>query len=292
VDAVLMVLGGQNPYAAAHLDPLGAVNAHAPGYGGYKYLPVMIGIHTPFVMSIGPMGMLWANALMVAILCAMVYAMVAGAEARIIAIAALLVTPELAESSLAMGFNDLPGTLFVLGAFLVRNRSAMLCGLLVGLGVSCKLMPALVATTILFPPRQWKAYIAGGALGLLPTLVFLAWDPAPFLRNIVWFNLVRWPDPTSWRMFAPVWLGRAASVGAVLAGLGGSAWLALRAWREAPQRNAMELRLQFFVMAVLVIIMAGATAHDDYMIWWMPALVVLLARNLDWQHRGIAVRRS
>ena len=276
VDAVRMVLDGHNPYAAAQLDPLGAVNAHAPGFGGYKYLPVMIAIHLPFVVPFGPMAVLWANALMMAALCAVVCVMVRDRAARLTAIAVLLVAPEMAESSFAMGFNDLPGTLLVLAAFAVWGRWPLAAGLLVGLGVSCKLMPALAAVTILFPPRRWKPYAVGVALGGLPILAFLAWDAQAFLRNIVLFNLVRWPDPTSWRMIAPAWMGKAASLGAVALWLGGSARLA---WRAQGGEVPLDARLRLFAIVTLALIMAGATAHDDYMIWWMPALAVLLARE-------------
>jgi hypothetical protein len=91
----------------------------------------------------------------------------------------LLATPELAETALAMGYNDSIGTLLALAAFLVRGRSALLAGLLVGCSMSCKLMPGLVAATIVFPPDRWKSYAAGMAAGLLPTVLFLAWDPTP-----------------------------------------------------------------------------------------------------------------
>jgi hypothetical protein len=292
IDAVRVVGEGHNPYAAARLDPLGAVNAHAPGYGGYKYLPLMIGLHAPFVAAFGPMGVLVCNLAMIALLCAMVQATVRGPEARLIGLAVLLVTPELMESSLAMGFNDLPGTLLVLAAFLVSRgldfRAALLSGLLLGCSVSCKLMPAAVAITLLFPPRHWLAYGLGVGMGLLPTLAFLAWDPAAFLRNVILFNLVRLPDPTSWRLFAPLWLGKAASLGAMSLWLGTSGWLAWRSWRNGQQPLsadpvAIELRLKLYVLLVLVVTMAGATAHDDYMIWWMPALVLLLAREADLQ---------
>jgi hypothetical protein len=53
------------------------------------------------------------------------------------------------------------------------------------------------------------------AAGLLPTVLFLAWDPDAFIRNVLLFNLVRSPDGTSWRLFAPAWLGRVASLGAL-----------------------------------------------------------------------------
>jgi hypothetical protein len=177
-----------------------------------------------------------------------------------------------------MGYNDSIGTLLALAAFLVRGRSALLAGLLVGCSMSCKLMPGLVAATIVFPPDRWKSYAAGMAVGLLPTVLFLAWDPDAFIRNVLLFNLVRSPDGTSWRLFAPAWLGRVASLGALGFWLAGSAWLAWRS-RNANSSTGAEgcpVRLALFVAVTLGLIMTGSTAHDDYMIWWMPAVLAIL----------------
>ncbi|WP_206239944.1 glycosyltransferase 87 family protein [Novosphingobium terrae] len=206
VDAARLLLEGQNPYAAA-LDPYGAANAHDPAFGGYKYLPLMILTHMPFVVPMGPLAVLGINLLLVTLLCGVIWKLLerkaqdaVTSDERLVVLAVLLATPELAESALAMGFNDLAGTVLVLGAFLLRERSAMLAGLFVGCSLSCKLMPGLAAATIVFPPERWKHYLLGMALGLLPTLVFLVWEPQAFIRNVLLFNLVRSPDPTSWRM--------------------------------------------------------------------------------------------
>lgn len=279
LDAARILAQGHNPYAAS-LDPYGVSNAHDPAFGGYKYLPLMILLHLPLAGPLGPMAVLWVNAACVAGLCGVVWGLSRGARTgdRLIAVALLLATPELAETALAMGYNDSIGTLLALTAFLVRGRSALLAGLLVGCSMSCKLMPGLVAATIVFPPDRWKSYAAGMAAGLLPTVLFLAWDPDAFIRNVLLFNLVRSPDGTSWRLFAPAWLGRVASLAALGFWLAGSAWLAWRS-RNANSSTGAEgcpVRLALFVAVTLGLIMTGSTAHDDYMIWWMPAVLAII----------------
>lgn len=286
IDAVHILLQGHNPYAAA-LDPYGAINAHDPAFGGYKYLPLMIAVYLPFVVLFGAMGVLWANVLLVGALCVVIWGWISrnttgpsgASDVRPLAIALLLATPELAETTLAMGYNDVVGSLLVLAAFLVRGRSALLAGLLVGCSLSMKLMPGLVAAAVVFPPDRWKAYGTGMAVGMLPTVLFLAWDPAAFIRNILLFNLVRSPDPTSWRMFAPAALGSVAALGALTFWLGASAWLALHSWRGKVVAvfgwGEPYTRLILFIVATLLLIMSGSTAHDDYMIWWMPAVILI-----------------
>lgn len=270
IDAAQLVWHGHNPWAAV-IDPYGAINGHSPAYGGYKYLPLMIAANLPFVLPFGPGAVLWVDLACVAALAWLVRAL-AGAPYGWIALAVILATPELAETSLAMGYNDALGMALVLGAMLAWPRSAALAGLLVGASLSCKLMPGLVAATILFPATRWRAYCAGLALGLVPDALALAWAPEPFLRNVLLFNFVRLPDSTSWRMIAPAWAGRAASLGALALWLG----LSLTMLRPGP---AIERRIMLFVIASLALIITGSTAHDDYMIWWMPALVALLARG-------------
>ncbi|WP_353228829.1 hypothetical protein, partial [Novosphingobium sp.] len=72
VDAARLVWAGQNPYAA-QIDVYGAINAHGPGYGGYKYLPLMIAVYLPFILPFGPNAVLWVDAATLAVLAALVW---------------------------------------------------------------------------------------------------------------------------------------------------------------------------------------------------------------------------
>ncbi len=194
----------------------------------------------------------------------------------------IIATPELAETSLAMGYNDVLGVVFVMAGFALWSRSAALAGLMVGFSLSCKLMPGLVALTLLFPASRWKPYCLGLAAGLVPDLLALLWDPMPFVRNVLLFNFVRVPDSTSWRMLAPASIGRVAGLAGMALWLSVSGGVLLaQVTRFGGGREGVTLdrRMILFAVITLVLIMTGSTAHDDYMIWWMPAAVALFARD-------------
>ena len=294
VDAAHVLWHGANPWAA-QIDAYGAINGHGAAYGGYKYLPLMIVAYLPFVLPFGASAVLWVDAAIVAAMAVLVW-MLARRDAQgvpqagmgLIAIAVLLATPELAETSLAMGYNDALGMALVLAAMVCWRRSAGLAGLLIGFSLSCKLMPGLVAMTLLFPAQRWKPYMLGLLAGLVPDMVVLAWAPLPFVRNVLLFNFVRLPDSTSWRMLAPGWVGRVASLAALAFWLG-SSLLVLAAPRLPALADLARLdrRMMLFVVAVLLLIITGSTAHDDYMIWWMPAALALFARDRG-THKGAA----
>jgi hypothetical protein len=120
-------------------------------------------------------------------------------------------------------------------------------------------------------------------------MVALVWGPLPFVRNVLLFNFVRLPDLTSWRMLAPGWVGRVASLVALAFWLG-SSMLVLVASRLPAAANFVQLdrRIMLFVVAVLLLIITGSTAHDDYMVWWMPAVLAMFARDRG-MRAGVAV---
>jgi hypothetical protein len=129
-----------------------------------------------------------------------------------------------------------------------------------------------------FPARPLEILCRGNGCGPAADGAVPRLGPDAFIRNVLLFNLVRSPDGTSWRLFAPAWLGRVASLGALGFWLAGSAWLAWRS-RNANSSTGAEgcpVRLALFVAVTLGLIMTGSTAHDDYMIWWMPAVLAII----------------
>ncbi len=258
------LLHGQNPY----LLPIDT-GPESAGYTGYKYLPVMIAAYLPLGALFGQRGVLLTN---LAVLLACLWLMRRVAHSTIAPLL-LLMLPLVSEQVFAKGATDLLPVLFLLGACALFERSPLLTGVCVGLSISAKLIPGALFLPCLIPPTKRWHYVLGIAIGLLPTLPFIAMSPQSFLDNVVWFNLQRVADPTSWLFEMPTTLALAAHL-AMLAGfLAASVYV----WRQA---LTLLTRCGLGAMLTLGAILAGPAAHHNYQLWWLPFYGVILARAL------------
>jgi len=264
---------GLNPYDL-QIDVYGADLADNTTYGGYKYLPGMPIVYGPLVLLTGARSILLTNAILCTVMAAAIFCLsrkLAG-EAKYFAILLFLSTPIVSVQALTEGATDVAPVLLVLMAFLQWGRSSFLAGVLIGLSLSMKPVPALFAATLLFPSKreEWWRYVLGIVLGALPALPYLAWSPQSFINNVFFFNVIRPPDPTTWRFHAPDWAGRVAVMASVLA------WVSLCLWCFAV-RAGLRARLYAFFMITVGVVLAAPSDHDNYALWWTPVLVILLA---------------
>jgi hypothetical protein len=271
-EAARAMWAGLNPYDV-RLDYYGATIVHDAAYGGYKYLPGMPILYGPLIILTGARSVLLTNAVLCTATAAAVFCLsrkLAG-EARYFPILLFLSTPIVSVQALAEGATDAAPILLVLVAFLQWGRSSFLAGVLIGLSLSMKPVPALFAAMLLVPSEkeEWGHYIAGIVLGALPVLPYLAWSPRSFLNNVVFFNLIRPPDSTTWRYHAPVWAGRVAMMASVLT------WVSVCLWCFVA-RVGLRARLYAFFVITLGVILAASSDHDNYALWWTPVLVILL----------------
>src|SRR3954447_16435025 len=160
-----------------------------------------------------------------------------------------VVIPGRTEQPCAMGATDVAPVLLILVAFIKWNRYPLLTGLLIGLSLSMKPIPAAFAASLCGPLRkeEWRPYIQGILLGLLPALPFLVWSPQNLIHNAFVFNVIRPADSTTWRFYAPAWAGQVASVAALLTWMGISLWCLVA-------RAGLKARLCAFVLVVLGIL--------------------------------------
>lgn len=270
-----VLLAGGNPYLVP-LDPRTAGDGMS--FAGYKYPPAMALAYLPLGAPLAERGVQLTNLLLQL---GVVWAMIRVASeigsrlAGLIAAALYLSLPLLPFQLFAKGVTDLAAVLPLLIALVLSERHAVLAGLCVGLSLSAKPLPGALLVPICLPAtgRARLSYGAGIALGLVPSLVYLAWSPAALWQNVVLFNLVRPIDSTSWLFLMP----SAASV--VLR----AAWLALYlavtayVWRARP---ALAARCGLAVILMLATMLSGPASHDNYQLWWLPFFAVLLGLAL------------
>jgi Glycosyltransferase family 87 len=233
---------------------------------GFKYGPAMLAFYAPFLAAFGPAGFPISHLLLFLFT---VWALAAWARAQrgaacwtALAIAPFVLTRHVATNILDQGHLDLlPTLLCLMGVIAAGRRQYAMAACAIGASIAGKLLPGLAFVPLLFAGPLWSA-----ALALAIPLVCLA----PFAINDwtgLWHNIgypfTRDPDSTAlmFSLAGPlVWIVRLAALGVI-------GWLLLRAQRRRWGRGET---LDWIVGAQLAILAAGATLHNNYMVWLLP----------------------
>jgi hypothetical protein len=269
---------GDNPYAAP-LDSAAEGTMRQPRFAGYKYLPVTLAAYLPLGAPLGERGIVLTNLLLDLAAVALIFGLAAELAGTPAAgwLAALLYLslPLIPFQLFAKGVTDLAAVVPLLAALLLIERSALWCGLCIGLSLAAKPVPGVLLLPCCLPasPRARALYGAGVALGVLPAIAFLLWSPTPFLDNIVLFNLARPADSTSWLFDAPAVAGTIARALALSCYVAAFAFI----WRQRP---GLAVRIGGAIMLALAAILAGPAAHHNYQLWWLPLAAALLGAAL------------
>jgi hypothetical protein len=273
--AVTALAQGGNPYALA-IDPLaGGMGAGAASFHGYKYLPAMLAVYAPLCLALGLRGIVVTNMVLQGATAAALRALAkrgGGAVAGNAVAAIYLGLPFVAFQLFRTGANDLAAVLPLLLALLLVERHPFWSGVLVGLSLGAKLMPALAVLPCLMPrPGERTRYAAGVAVGLLPIVPFAAAAPGAFAANILLFNALRPIDDTSWLYGLSGWV----AIGARAVAAAALAVLYRRIWRRPP---GLEARGAACVLAILLVFAVAPEMHHNYYLWFIPFLAPLAAR--------------
>jgi hypothetical protein len=233
---------------------------------GFKYGPAMLAFYWPFLAAFGPFGIPIAHALLFLLTVAAIAWWARTERGAVfwtaLAIAPFVLTPHVATNILEQGHLDLFPTLLCLaGAIAAGRRQYAVAACTIGTSIAAKLLPGLAFVPLLFAGPWWSL-----ALTLAIPIVCVA----PFavndwtgLRHNIGYPFTRDPDSTALMFLLPgpwAWIVR-------LAALGVMGWLLLRAQRRQWARGET---LDWIVGAQLAILAAGATLHNNYMVWLLP----------------------
>jgi len=159
------------------------------------------------------------------------------------------------------------------------------CGLLVGLAISAKLLPGGLWLPILLAPRGRGRYLAGIAMGLVPCLPFLLWNPHAFFGNVFLYNALRPVQDSSAIFGLPKVIQMLAKLPAMVIYL----LIARKTWRG--DMDAIR-RCGWAVVLTLSLLLAAPINHPNYDVWWLVPLCVTTTAVLfnpacyEWMSRG------
>lgn len=268
---------GESPYAL----PIDREALAKPGgerFGGYKYGPMTAAAYMPLGLPLGARGLLAENMILDLLGAAIIGWLGARWGRGRLAAALWLATPMVAEQLIGRGVTD-PAAILpaLLGLPLCANRP-LVAGLLIGLSLSAKLMPGAAFLVGCLPPTPdgRRAYALGAGIGFLPMLALALWDPTGATANILLFNAARTPDSTSLLGSLPPDLAATLGPFARAAALAIVAGLGLFTLRAAPDLRA---RTAAIAIALILLILTGPAAHQNYMLWWLPLMVLLVASS-------------
>ncbi len=275
--AARAMAAGKNPYAVP-VDRRAESGEQGRNYDGFKYMPLMAVAYAPAALANSERGVILINAclhVLTAVLVFLIARLLGGDLAGAFAVLFYMWTRMLVRQLFGPGVTDLAAVVPLLAAFLASEAYPLASGLLVGVSVSTKILPALALVPFFAPAvnplrdSRGARFWIGFACGCLPALAYFAWSPADFLSNAVFFSLFRPVDSTSWLDGHPAaWRqGSAAVLFFVLAGGMLFRWIR----RPAPRGRALLILAMIVAMTLL-----GPVNHGNYQLWWIPWMAAVL----------------
>jgi hypothetical protein len=271
LDAVSALLSLRNPYSL----PLD-IHQSYPEFSGYKYPPAMALVYLPLSSWLGAYGLRLTNLileLLTAALAATVAKRTGGTLAGILCGMLYLTLPLIPYEIYKHGVTDLAPMALAMASLVAWNMDRRISGLFVGLSIAAKLFPGVLIATCSFEMKNLRWYVIGGLVGGVPALLFLAIGPHAFVQNIFLFVLTRPVDESSWMYGEPAGLRTLVSL-LYFAAL--SAILTFVTLRKA----SLEARCNWIIIAIVLAMLAGPDAHNNYIIWWAPIMCVSLSVHI------------
>jgi len=261
---------GLDPYTLP-IDPQHI--ATLKGFEGYKYTPVMALAYLPLGAVLGARGLLLTNLLAdlgVALVVNRLATRTGGQAAGLVAAALYLSIPFVPQQLFQLGVTDLISVLALMVGLTFHGRSAALSGFFMGLSVAAKPFPGLIAAAYGLSNKDRLQYLAGCAVGVLPVALFLIRSARALIDNTILYNLIRPPDTTAWLTGQPIQVAIFTRIIALTILITGAAIL----WRRG---TSLQARCCWTIIGVIASILAGPSAHTNYLLWWAPLFCTMLA---------------
>lgn len=297
-----LLVAGHNPYQAA-IDPYPVTRGNKEVfYSGYKYPPLQIFYYAPFVQwtNLGLKGLYVANLLAYLGIAILIFCYLRRFSwtSAALGMIAFLSTDFVFTLSFNKATNDLPATFLLLCSLLAtefnnenggNNRSEniegrssgnnmrvttsiTLSGVLLGLSLAFKQLPAGIIFYCFMLQGRWKILALAAATFAFIAVPFVIWDPLSIYRHIVEFVIVRPARETSWLLFLPTWAQ-------LLVTLGGIMVISIISWRLKKSQNTPPSPNKCYnwglpVWTLLIFLLTSKMSPTHYFVWLVPFTVL------------------
>lgn len=272
--AANMLIKGENPYQSDNI----AVLNNNPKQWGYKYGPAMILGYLPSAKD-AQSGFKKTNLFyLVSTVIVLAYIIYQPSRVRLkniasvlFAVTVLLIPTRLWYELFQRGVNDIfPILLLLIAILFIKQQKWLPAGTLAGLAFSAKFALALPFIILLLRKKPPRYLYTGIAIGMLPLLVFLIWDPAALINNAFIFHLTKQPDSTSLYTITPPALHFIFPV----IQLAAISYAIFRNYHRAIDYRQLTVS---FTLLLLIIEITFKEIHGNHLIFFLPPLALILS---------------
>jgi uncharacterized membrane protein len=203
--------------------------------------------------------------------------------AAIVFAIAVVIMPRAILNDVSVGINDhFPVFLLLVSLSLLQRKREGMAGVITGLSLAAKFAPAAFLLILMIRRKFPMRFFVGVALGCLPILPFLLWDPARLLHDVVYFHFAKEGTPTSIFTITPPelhYLIRSAR------------WVCVAIFIVRNFRKEVEVGTLIYEFTLLAILINAlhVEMHSNYLVWVLPTSAILFSR---YRYRTWSLGRS
>ena len=249
-------------------------------FSGYKYMPLMFILYSPFTLLFGKIGILYFNIIIYVAFLIISYFLIkkiygknsyVQAKYLLFFLSCYVITFEV----FYRGINDLIPAFFVLCSLtLFFYKKNTLAGIFLGLSIATKPFPGIFLFLLFLLNKKFKLIVYSLITSLIFIIPFLMWNFWAFFLNIIYFNILRHTNPSSIYYFMPDFV-RSIWIFLLLFVLG----FLFYKWIKSKKKE-IDI-LYYFTLISTVFLLMNKLTHRNYLIWVVPFILLILVKRID-----------
>ncbi len=249
-------------------------------FSGYKYMPLMFLLYSPFTLLFGKIGVLYLNIIIYIAFLIVSYFLIKKAykndvytQAKYILffLSCYVITFEV----FYRGVNDLiPAFLVLCSLTLFFYKKEIPAGIFLGLSLAAKPFPGVFLFFLFLLNKRFRLGLYSIIVSAVFILPFALWNFWVFFLNTIYFNVLRNANPSSIYYFMPDFI---KSIWIFLL-LGIMVFICYK-WLKS-KRSEFDL-LYYFTLISTVFLLMNKVTHRNYLIWVLPFILLVLVKKID-----------